>query len=183
MSVCFQIYSNCEHPPPPPPASREHLQRIMLSVQMKLSTVMCLSDHGLKQWSSQWPDLEVWSSLRSFQLTQVGFAGASRFLHSTPGSARVSLRKPREVYRLPFNLFFCEMRVGVNARAERLAVWLELSCVRECWGYTKGLVLVGMWENSIIWTGHLPYVCHSCVMFISSFRLSTANIANSPSRR
>lgn len=72
----------------------------MLSVQMKLSPVMCLSDHGLKQWSGQQPDLEVWSSLRSFHLTQVGFAGASRFLHSTPGSAQVSLHNPGEVYRL-----------------------------------------------------------------------------------
>lgn len=141
---------------------------------------MSLSDHGLRQWSGQQPDREVWSSLRSFYLTPVGFAGASRFQHSTPCSAQVSLHKPGEVYRLPFNLFFCEMRVGVNLRAERLAFWLELSCVRECWGYAKGLVLLGIWENRIIRTGHLPYVCHSCVMCISSFRLSTANIANSP---
>lgn len=147
FSDIFQLWS-------PPPASREHLERIMLSVQMKLSTVMCLSDHGLKQWNGQWPDLEVWSSLRSFQLTQVHFAGASRFLHSTPGSARVSLRKPRGVYRLPFNLFFCEMRV--------VAVWLELSCIRECWGYTKGLVLVGMERTVLFEQG----ICHMFVIHV-----------------
>lgn len=126
VCVCFQMYFNCEAP-----TSFESSLRIMLSVQMKLLPIMCLGDRGLKQWSGQQTDLEVWS-LRSFHLTQVGFVRANRFLRSTPGSARVSLRKPREVYRLPFNLFFCEMRVGVNLRGERLAVWLELSCVREC---------------------------------------------------
>lgn len=49
---------------------------------MELSPVMCLSDQGLKQGSDQQPDLEVRMSLRSFQLTQVGFAGTSRFQFS-----------------------------------------------------------------------------------------------------
>lgn len=99
---------------------------------MELSPVMYCSDRGLKHSSGQQPGPAAWSSLRSFHLAQVGFAPASRVLCAAPSSARASWHKPGEVYRLPFNLVCCEMRVRVNLRAGRLVVWLELSHVREC---------------------------------------------------
>lgn len=65
VCVCvFQLWS------PPPPQLQERTFRIISRVQTELSPSVCLSDQGLKNWSDQQPDLEVWLSLRGFQLTQ-----------------------------------------------------------------------------------------------------------------
>lgn len=61
---------------------QERTFRVMLSVQMELPPVMCLSDQGLKRWGDRQADLEFDHPLGSLQLTQAGFAGASRLLHS-----------------------------------------------------------------------------------------------------